>query len=155
MKEYLDRLYNMSLDNLNLSIPLLYIDKGEKMTIKQLQEYCHKVAVEHGWHYPQENVKVKIHRNPLEIAALFHSEISEFVEEIRLNRNINTLYHTTHESDRDYQHDKPIGPAIELADLVIRVLDYCEAEEIDLEKMIMIKMKYNETRPYRHGGKKA
>lgn len=126
------------------------------MTIKEWQVYCHKVAVEKGWWNDyivggvtgnEENWKaIKINRNPLEIAALLHSEISEFVEDIRHNLLTNQV---------NYIGDKPIGPPIELADLAIRLLDCCEAWGIDLEKMIEIKMKYNETRPYRHGNKIA
>jgi NTP pyrophosphatase (non-canonical NTP hydrolase) len=44
---------------------------------------------------------------------------------------------------------------IELADVVIRVLDVAGRYGMDMEKAIKIKMAYNETRPYRHGGKLA
>jgi NTP pyrophosphatase (non-canonical NTP hydrolase) len=50
---------------------------------------------------------------------------------------------------------KPEGLPIELADAVIRILDYCEYAGIDLGVAIRQKMAYNELRPYRHGGKKA
>lgn len=115
-------------------------------TIKQWQEEIYAWAKSKGW-WEQKD------RNPLEIAALMHTEISEFVEDIRHG------YEPRHYSYADYDNNvldhKPIGPAIELADLAIRLLDYCEAVGIDLEKMIEIKMKYNETRPYRHGNKTA
>ena len=41
----------------------------------------------------------------------------------------------------------------ELADVVIRILDFCEGQKIDLETIILEKMKYNESRPYKHGNK--
>lgn len=41
---------------------------------------------------------------------------------------------------------------IELADAVIRILDYCAYRGWDLENAIKIKMEFNSTRPYRHGG---
>lgn len=47
----------------------------------------------------------------------------------------------------------PEGIPSELADVVIRVLDYCEAAGIDLEQEIIIKNEFNKTRPYKHGGK--
>lgn len=131
------------------------------MTIKELQVYCHKVAVEHGWWdeigdgisigglFDINGDRVELKRSPLEVAALLHSEISEFVEDIRHG-------HSPNVTDFAYSDkNKPIGPAIELADLAIRLLDCCEAWGIDLEEMIKIKMKYNETRPYRHGNKLA
>lgn len=39
----------------------------------------------------------------------------------------------------------------ELADAVIRIADMCGYLGIDLEKHIELKMKYNETREYKHG----
>jgi len=43
----------------------------------------------------------------------------------------------------------------ELADVVIRLLDFAGGEGLDIEGAVMAKMAYNETRPYRHGGKLA
>ena len=39
----------------------------------------------------------------------------------------------------------------ELADAVIRICDMCGYLNIDLEKHIELKMRYNETREYKHG----
>lgn len=50
---------------------------------------------------------------------------------------------------------KPVGIPVELADVIIRVLDLCGGLNIDIEKAVLEKMKYNEDRPYRHGGKLA
>jgi len=41
----------------------------------------------------------------------------------------------------------------ELADVVIRVMDICDALGLDLWEAIRIKMDYNEKRPKRHGRK--
>ena len=46
--------------------------------------------------------------------------------------------------------NKPCGIPSELADVVIRVLDFCGGKNIDLEKIILEKMEYNESRPYKH-----
>lgn len=46
---------------------------------------------------------------------------------------------------------KPEGVAIELADCVLRIADYCGQYGIDLEAALQIKMEYNQNRPYRHG----
>lgn len=45
------------------------------------------------------------------------------------------------------------GEAAELADCVIRILDYCGAFGIDLGATIAAKHEYNITRPHRHGNK--
>ena len=78
-----------------------------------------------------------------ENAALFHSEISEALEEYRNNRGM--FYFC--------ENGKPEGVAVELADCVIRILDWCAEEGIDIDRIIREKMRYNKTRPYRHGGK--
>ena len=49
---------------------------------------------------------------------------------------------------------KPEGFDSELADVVIRVFDLAEAVGINLGAAIIDKMRYNETRPYKHGGRK-
>ena len=41
----------------------------------------------------------------------------------------------------------------EMADLVIRVLDFAEDQKLDLGGAIIEKMKFNETREYKHGKK--
>lgn len=74
-----------------------------------------------------------------------HSEISEAWEEWRNNKKISEEY---------VVDGKPEGIPSELADTVIRILDLCEASQIDLEGAMERKMAYNRTRPMRHGGKK-
>ena len=50
---------------------------------------------------------------------------------------------------------KPLGVASEAADILVRLLDFCGENGIDLEAEYEKKMAYNRTRSYRHGGKKA
>jgi len=107
------------------------------LTIVSLVRQAFSTAEKKGWHEKP--------RSALEVAALFHSEISEFVEEMRSNRPIDLV---------GFDKDKPVGAQIELADLIIRVADYCGEQHLDLERAIRAKMKYNKTRPYRHGGKR-
>ena len=51
--------------------------------------------------------------------------------------------------------EKPEGIPIELADVIIRILDYCAYAGIDIDAAISEKHEYNKSRPYRHGGKKC
>lgn len=112
-----------------------------------------------------------------EILMLCVSELAEALEEYRSGRPV--LYFpcnaggvcceedgSAHCGSRPYnpenpdapcstQSKKPEGVAVELADCVIRILDYCGHAGIDIEEAIRIKHEYNKTRPYRHGGKKC
>lgn len=70
--------------------------------------------------------------------ALIHSEVSEAVEAIRKKLNDDKLTDMS-------------GEAVELADVVIRILDYCGRYNIPLGEAIKRKREYNLTRPYKHG----
>ena len=110
------------------------------MTIKQLMQEAHAIAKDKGWYDGEP-------RTFGDYCALFHSEISEAFE---MSRGGHPPTETFYEG---YGNPKPEGVPIELADLLIRVLDYCEYAGIDIEEAIRVKMEYNKTRSYRHGGK--
>jgi NTP pyrophosphatase (non-canonical NTP hydrolase) len=96
------------------------------MRINDWQKEVHQNAIQKGWWET---------KRPLpELLCLIHSEVSEALEVIRGS------------------HDGTLGE--EMADVVIRVMDLCEAYDIDLEVEIMRKHAFNRERPYRHGGKK-
>ncbi len=82
-------------------------------------------------------------RNPLVLAALIHTEVSELVE--------------------GYRHGNPMcdkpglegmsNAAEELADIVIRVCDFADEHGINLGDAVIRKLAVNQKRPHRHGGK--
>ncbi len=118
--------------------------------IKMLNEFVkevHENAVEHGW-WEEE-------RSFGEIVALCHSELSEALEEHRNGHKPTEMYFKFLNTGEDYtQHiQKPEGIPVELADCIIRILDYCGKAEIDIDEALRIKHQYNKSRPYRHGGK--
>ena len=118
------------------------------MTIKEWQTSIHNWAKSKGW-YDTERMCGDFLSN-------IHCEISEAWQEFRNGQNLNEVYYKDIYSDQGIEIDiKPEGFPIELADAVIRIFDYAEFLEIDLEAVMKEKMQYNERREYRHGGKKV
>lgn len=106
---------------------------------KTLDEWATEIyawANEKGWWNEPRTVG--------DLLALMHSEISEALEEYRDGHSVDRVY---------IAFDKPEGVPIELADLIIRVLDFCKHYAINIEEVMEVKMAYNQKRPYRHGGK--
>lgn len=127
------------------------------MELNDIVKAVHKNAVDKGWHETE--------RKPAEVHMLIVSEVAEATEEIRNVRppiyqvHRETLDHAPFDSyveptdPRWVPGLKPEGEAIELADAVIRVMDYFGLKGWDLEETIKLKHIYNKTRPHRHGGK--
>lgn len=104
--------------------------------MNKLADEIHRVACSKGWWDKPRSV--------LEIAALIHSEISEAVEAAR--EPDNALVWTDAEG-------KPEGVAVEMVDAMIRILDYLASVHVDIDHILKLKMHYNRSRSYRHGGR--
>lgn len=93
--------------------------------------------------------------------ALLHTEISEAVEAYRswgfsrFSRPTILPVGTSVADSGPYPiGEKPEGVPSEFADLLIRLLHYCEFHGINLYQEYQAKMAYNRTRANRHGGKR-
>lgn len=134
------------------------------MTFNDWSKEIHANAVRHGW-WDEE-------RSFGDIVALCHSELSEALEEYRAGRGMVWHECKLDKIDSDeciknycanyYQGEcvasgmgnKPEGIAVEMIDCIIRILDWCGKESIDVDALMERKHEYNKTRPYRHGNKK-
>jgi len=122
-------------------------------TIRELQALAYKQSAEKGFHDDEPTDGRALLSLNAERIALMHSELSEALEELRSGKAPNETYYPEaplHGAQRLY---KPEGVPSELADVVIRVLDFCGSNDIDLESMITEKLAYNATRGHKHGGK--
>lgn len=133
-------------------------------TISELQERAYQQSADRGFHDDEPTEGRALLSLNAERIALMHSELSEALEELREGRRAGELYYSggfdmvsTQERiqvDRAGRPRKPEGVPSEMADVVIRVLDFCGANGIDLETIITEKLDYNASRAPMHGGKK-
>jgi NTP pyrophosphatase (non-canonical NTP hydrolase) len=119
-----------------------------KMTIKEMCKQAHKTAVEKGFWSDTARIKkaqakglatAEIVRNDGEMIALMHSELSEALEALRHGNG-----KSDHIPEFSFLEE-------EMADLCIRVGDFCEARGVRLDEAIKAKMAFNKTRPHKHG----
>ena len=104
---------------------------------QHLQEIAHEIAVRKGWWETERTITHQLMK--------MVTELAEAEEEISKN---------THQPWEVYHKDGvPQGFPVELADVVIRIFDTATRYNISMADIIVDKMWYNTTRPYRHGGK--
>ena len=93
--------------------------------LNKLAKHCYNEAKQAGWHdTPREDGTM---------LALIHSEISEALEALRKNQMDDHLPH------------RPMAE-VELADALIRILDFAGMKGYDLGGAVREKLDYNRTR---------
>ena len=105
------------------------------MTIAEIQQEVHRIAIEHGWWDTP--------RSTGEVLMLMVTELGEAMEAYR---------------EGNPESDKIEGFSRieeELADVIIRLLDFAAKEDLNIEGAVCAKMAYNSKRSHRHGGKLA
>lgn len=109
---------------------------GNPRSFNHMATEIHQNAVEHGWYNPEPSFP--------ETIAMCHSELSEALMSYRDDEPLFA-----------YNRIYPDGIAVEMADCLIRILDWFGYMNLDVDKIVQLKMRYNATRPYRHGDKKC
>jgi NTP pyrophosphatase (non-canonical NTP hydrolase) len=141
-----------------------------------LIEICGSSAKANGWHDGRRRaMEADDHFGGSEFMtafvtsklALFDTETSEAIEEVRAGNAPTRTYYKTPQGEIDQNEDgsvtdlhgdgkallKPEGVPSELADVLIRVLDFAFMERIDLCAIVEEKLRFNAQRGHRHGGK--
>lgn len=103
------------------------------MNLNELGKAAYENAVSKGFYLNPPSVGERI--------ALMHSELSEALEADRKDLMDDKLTHRS-------------GVEVELADCIIRIIDFCAYKGYDIQGAIEEKMAYNSGRPFMHGGKK-
>ncbi|MDA8886730.1 hypothetical protein OAD66_05415 [Bacteroidia bacterium] len=118
--------------------------------INKLTSEIHQNAVSKGFYADERNIG--------EILCLIHSEVSEALEADRDNRFLRSdLSDVLKLDDSAFvaKFEKTTKNTFEdeLADILIRVMDLAGYKDIDLEKHLEAKMRYNALRSFKHGKK--
>ena len=129
-----------------------------KKTLNQLRDEAYKNAVEHGFHDDDNNFSISksvFHALFAQRIALIHSELSEALEADRKERFADLRSFDDSLQPFEDKFKAYIKDTIqdELADTIIRVLDLCGWLEIDIQRHVELKMKYNSERESMHGKK--
>lgn len=123
------------------------------MSLNVLRDEALRIAREHGF----------TEATPGEDMALIHSEVSEALEDIRKGEPLALVWYEDKKGDR-YRDAfngfegtpgavmlKPCGVPSEIADVIIRALHFCGKHGIDLDRAVAEKMRFNDSRPFKHG----
>lgn len=112
------------------------------MDISELQREIVDWGIEKGWDFTENDIPEKL--------MLVVTEISEAMEEFRKadSSYVSRVYWS-------YDGKKPEGLMVELADAIIRILHIAGKFGVDMTEILRMKMDYNHTRDFRHGGKRA
>lgn len=113
-------------------------------TVSDIAYSAYANALDKGFHSHADGTAKE--RNLGEALCLIHSEVSEAMEELRINDDPSHRYHRAEDG-------KPEGFIVELADVIIRIGDLVGGLNlvVELEDAIKEKMAFNKTRPRMHG----
>lgn len=121
------------------------------MNISELVKRSHDTAVEKGFIKTTEDVGTTLMLIVSELGEALEADRNSLHSDSSINLVEGLEDHDTFLSAFK-SHIKDTFED-EIADCFIRLGDLCAVHEIDIERHIEAKMRYNDTRPYKHGKK--
>lgn len=119
--------------------------------LNQLAESIHKTAIDKGWWKERDALQAIADKNGMgdyartqiegTLVALHHSELSEALDGARGG------------NPPDDKIPEFSAMEAELADCIIRILDHAARYKYRVAEAIVCKVKFNEGRSHKHGGK--
>lgn len=106
----------------------LYEMEVRQLNLREWAALCHYQSKKYGW-WPDEPM-LETYATKI---ALIHSEVSEMLEGLRKGKRDDHLL------DSMAEH-------VEAADVFIRLMDYCGARNIDIERLVKRKLEFNRIR---------
>jgi NTP pyrophosphatase (non-canonical NTP hydrolase) len=123
-----------------------------EMPLHDLAKEIARINRANGWFEGRRSINDEL--------MLIVGEVAEAHEEDRKGKGPGQRYYShlgvarTSAHNEEQGLNKPEGIPSEMADILIRVLDFCWRYNIDIDAVVEEKLAYNATRGYRHGGKR-
>lgn len=118
--------------------------------LTELQQRIWQINEDKGFHEDRPEGGQELSQWQGNKLMLIVSEAVEAHDEIRNGKPADMTYYPTESLFLKGPH-KPEGVPSEIADIVIRCFDFAGTEGFDLGQIIEEKMRYNSTRPHKHG----
>jgi len=131
------------------------------VNLNTLRDEVYENAKAHGFH--------EVGRTVGDSLMLIATEVSEAFEAYREGAKVGEMLYECKNPKGDCGEDrsvrchpddgsdgclhKPVGVPSEIADVMIRCLDFCGEHNIDIDRVVIEKMAFNKTRPFKHGNK--
>lgn len=110
----------------------------------EFQEDCYNTAKKSGFQsVPHSTDPDLFNAQVSQSLMLIASEVSEAFEDVRKGHHPAAWFVD--------DNGKPHGIPSEIADVVIRCMDFAQTYGFDLGTVVRVKAEYNKTRPFKHG----